>query len=160
MEVRYLLEHKFLPQVLFSAQGKKTVILLMNEHGSVLVRMMELLGSKLDPHYRCPYRAEDYRFSGRVYGGEDGTAKSYVLRIDMPAPESPPLCHAVYICHDENCAHICYYTLEESLDGARCLCGWSPDGCHINYGPAGEGPDELTVRVSGLYAARRRQKLH
>ena len=153
MDLRYILEHKLLPNALFSPNGRKALIMLLHDCGGMMVDFMNSLGRKMDKNYHCPYSVEDFAVISRSFDGSNGKPRYFVHRVIMPEPEIPPQCYCVFICHDADFENISYYTLEKSIGDSRCLCGWSDDGAHLNFGMTDDDPEVLTKRLAEWYFA-------
>ena len=83
--------------------------------------------------------AED-GFAAEELPREDGL---YLMRLTMPRPEDTPLCSRIYLCRDPATDKTGYFTVEYDnlLGEAWFLCGWTPEGVHMNYGSAAALPD-------------------
>lgn len=147
-QVRYFLEHKALPEELYSDHGGGLVVAILKERGKFFVQALNILGK--EEGYTCPYSEDDYVFKPQLIRGKGRAPDLAILEIDMPEPERMPLCSRVYICHDDKLDHIRYYTVERTYDGSSMLCGWDQE-CHSNYGPAPSDEKELFLKIYGMY---------
>ncbi len=142
-EVRYFMEHKALPQALYTNRASLLLNLL---RGDKVMSDFYAKAESANPDYNCSYDASQFSVSHREYINEDNAV--FIVRIGMPEPESSPLCRAVYICFSGDNYKDMYFTSELAPDGQFFLCGWSANDVHLNFGSTSE--DEF-ARVAELF---------
>lgn len=143
-DVRYFLEHKALPHALYGS-GVQLMASLMQEKGAA-IRGFYGKAEVENPMYRCPYAEKDFFVDYLEFPQKKDSV--LVIRIRMPAPEASPLCRAVYLCYGKITPKTMYFTSELSPSGVYCLCGWSSDEVHLNFGDA---PDKEFDRIAELF---------
>ena len=156
MEARYVFEHQFIPDLLFSKdEGLLFLMALTRGGGDYLLRSFRQLWKGEEADF--PYTEKDYSVHPLLHRGEGDRPDLRVIAVRMPPPERFPDCSAVFICLDEKLENIRYFTKELSIDGSFMLCGWSAGGVHSNHGTAPDGLDDLLEKISRIYY-RRMQK--
>lgn len=149
MNYLYYLEHRFIPESLYSENGERLISSLLKGRGAFLIDVLNFLGRESD--YQCPYKENDFQIKPILIGKDGDPNQFAIIEIDMPEPDVSPLCYRVYICHDYNFSNLLYLTYEKGLNGDDMLCGWDSDGSHINYGPVGDDEEELFYRIVNIY---------
>ncbi len=144
---RYILEHKILPGIFYD-EGPRLLSKFMLDGGKVMGDYYGRI-TQATPSYECPYDNTDFFVSFRTYIRDAETCM--ILRIEMPEPERPLLCRAVYLCYGTRGGYDLYATSELAADGSHCLCAWSEDGYHINFGDAHEDSDKEMDSVVDLF---------
>ena len=144
---RYILEHKILPGIFYD-EGPRLLSKFMLDGGKVMGDYYGRI-AQATPSYECPYDNTDFFVSFRTYIRD--AENCMILRIEMPEPERPLLCRAVYLCYGTRGGYDLYATSELAADGSHCLCAWSEDGYHINFGDAHEDPDKEMDSVVDLF---------
>ena len=126
-KARYHFEHSALPRYFYDDPANMLAVL--EARGTFA--MWQALVDENGVVY--PYQEADYEL--RWYDLEDGAT---ALLITMPAPEVSPQCFRAYMIYNPSTGAAGYYTVEydNMLGDAAFLCGWSPDGTHMNYGGA------------------------
>jgi len=142
-QVRYFLEHKALPQALWNNREQLLLSLLREKKA-----MIGFYGraEEVNPEYRCPYTTEQFSVSLREYVSDEGSV--LIVRVAMPAPEAPLLCHTVYICFAGNNCDDAYFTSELEQSGKHLLCAWTKEGVHMSFG---EVPEDDFSKVVELF---------
>ena len=74
-----------------------------------------------------------------------------VLRVEMPEPEQPLLCRAVYLCYGTKGGYELYVTSELAEDGSYYICAWSDHGAHHNFGEAPADPNDEMDMAAELF---------
>ena len=74
-----------------------------------------------------------------------------VLRVEMPEPERPLLCRAVYLCYGTKGGYELYVTSELAEDGSYYICVWSDQGAHYNFGDAPADPNDEMDMAAELF---------
>ena len=95
------------------------------------------------------FDADDFTESHAVY--RHGTRSVFLIRVAMPAPESAPLCRAVYLCYNDQNGDDFYFTSELNKQGSFFLCGRDHDGTHILFGDAPATAKEEFDKVAEIY---------
>lgn len=149
MDYRYQLEHRFIPEALYSEDCERLITSLLTKRGEFLIDVLNFLGR--DTNYQCPYKESDFQFKPILVGRDGDPNQFAVLEIDMPEPDVSPLCHRLFICHDASFQRLMYLTYEKGLEGNKILCGWNADGAHLNYGAFTGSEEELFYRIIGIY---------
>ena len=129
-DVRYFLEHKAMPRALY-ATGAQLMASLMQSKGAA-VRGFYRKAERANPSYQCPYSDKDFSVDYQEFTNKKDSA--LIIRIRMPKPEISPLCRAVYLCYGKKKPENMYFTSELSPSGDYCLCGWTRDDVHLNFG--------------------------
>lgn len=115
-EFRYAFEHQIFRDHFFA--NPKINMLVLSQPGAV-AGLYEFICQKTGNPF--PYQKSD--FVTNVCPIPDGGT---LLCIEMPKPETAPLCHRIYLLANEDYTKTGYYTIESSIDGA-CLCRWKGD---------------------------------
>ena len=147
---RYYLEQQLIPEILYSEECSRFIMVLLQDRGKFFVNVLNTIGK--ESGYQCPYKPEQFVFKPQILSGEDKSQDIAFLFIDMPEPERVPLCSRIIICHDAAISNPRYYTVEKSVgDSQFMLCGVDEEGAHLNFGSCPESEEELFYRVHGLY---------
>ena len=149
IHARYDLEHKLLPQFLFSDTGPELISTLLKERGKFFVDALTIIGKEYG--VSCPYKEDEYVFKPQIIVAHENVPEIVFLSIDMPTPEFATLCARIYICFDSSLSNIRYYTVEKSFPDFQMLCGWDEDSIHANYGRAPESDEDLFSKIYELY---------
>lgn len=144
---RYILEHKILPEIFYD-EGPRLLSKFMLDGGKVMANYYDKI-VQATPSYECPYDKTDFFVSFRTYIRD--AESCMILRIEMPEPEHALLCQAIYLCYGTRGGYDLYATKERVSDGSHCLCAWSEDGYHINFGDAYEDSDKEMDSVANLF---------
>ena len=125
--MRYHFEHSAIPRYFYDDPANMLKVLREQS----VYRLWTALADENGVDY--PYTAED--FTEHWYDLDDGAT---ILQVEMPAPEVSPQCLRIYMVHNPDAGTAGYFTVEyENLLGeSAMLCGWSPEGEHVNYGGA------------------------
>ena len=143
-QVRYFLEHKALPQALWNNR-EQLLLSLLRENRKAMVGFYAR-AEEVNPEYQCPYTAEQFSVSLREYVTDTGSV--LIVRVAMPEPEVPLLCHTVYICFAGNNCDDAYFTSELEQSGKHLLCAWTKEGVHMSFG---EVPEDDFAKVVELF---------
>lgn len=92
---RYYVEHKALPRALYT-EGVRMLRSFMLEGRDAMLGFYDRIGA-INPMYKCPYNRADFDVNFRTY--VRGEESCVVLRVEMPQPEEPLLCRAIYLCY-------------------------------------------------------------
>ena len=144
-EIRYVFEHRMLPRWFFE-ETINFVGALLNEK-EVLYNIINDIFVK--ENVENSYSKEDFRVEASRL-----TDNIMFVKIDFPKPEDEPLCYCSYMFFDEKFEKKRYYCIErgnEEGDEMPFVCGWTPNGSHINYGNCGLGEDADLIRCIELY---------
>lgn len=143
MKARYLFEHRFLPESVFTKQYRPSFLMtLLNEKEAFLLQVIKKLWKT--ESMECPFNETDFLvYPTRLTSKEDDSPALYMIAIKMPEPKVFSQCSSVFICFDEEEECFQYFTKELSFDGSYLLCSWSEDRIHSNYGEAPEGNEAL-----------------
>lgn len=125
--MRYYFEHNVLPRYFYEDPANMLDVLKTNG----IYRLWQALADENGVEY--PYQEADYNL--RWYDLDGGAT---ALLIEMPAPEVSPQCLRVYMIYNQETGASGYYTVEYDnfMGETAFLCGWTPDGTHMNYGGA------------------------
>lgn len=149
MNARYLFEHQFLPQCLFSEDHRDRFLLnLLNGKEDFLLRALNNLSKKTNGD--CPYSKDDISVHPILHEGKEGRPDLYIIAIKMPEPRSFSECSSVFICFDKEGKKYKYFTKELSFDSDFMLCSWTDDG-HSNYGETPDGNNVLFDMISRIF---------
>ena len=129
-DVRYFLEHEAMPRALY-ATGAQLMASLLQSKGAA-VRGFYRKAERANPSYQCPYSDKDFSVDYQEFTNKKDSA--LIIRIRMPKPKISPLCRAVYLCYGKKTPKNMYFTSELSPSGDYCLCGWTRDDVHLNFG--------------------------
>ena len=124
-QVRYYFEHQMLPASYYDMPEE--VLTFLQEEGPYELwrRVTESFG--LDPTYaEADFRAEVL----------EDTDEVRILRLNLPEPDGNTLCPRVYFVYYPETGNGAYVTVESDtfMPDAYFICGWTPDGTHMNYG--------------------------
>lgn len=126
-QIRYVFEHRILPQGFFEDKEKFIGLLLKDK--SVLYRIIDDIFQK--QNIVNPYTQEQFDIEvGRI------TNEVMMMKIIMPEPEEEPLCFCQYLFFDKTFEKISFFCIERGTEAedAPFVCSWQPDGSHCNYG--------------------------
>ena len=133
---RYYLEQRLIPEILYSEECSRFIMVLLQDRGKFFVNVLNTIGK--ESGYQCPYKPEQFVFKPQILSGEDKSQDIAFLFIDMPEPERVPLCSRIIICHDAAISNPRYYTVEKLLD------------LRPNYGGGNEDNRDLLQKVLGM----------
>lgn len=146
-EARYFLEHKALPNALYN-EGARLIRSFLIDRGAYMLKQYNRL-TEITPEYECPYTDEDFKVNFRSYIRDQEMCM--VLRLEMPEPEQPLLCRAVYLCYGTKGGYELYVTSEFAEDGNYYICAWNDVGCHFNFGEAPSDPSDEMDMAADLF---------
>lgn len=130
-EIRYYFEHRLLPDCFYKYKEKFIMALLTSEGKFLYDIMSDLCRESQEENI---YSLEMYKVSACKL--EDGTR---IVKLDMPKPESEPLCYRIYLVFDESFEKADYLTAERGIMEEQIfLCGWDENGEHFNFGDTTE----------------------
>ena len=122
-DVRYFLEHKAMPRALYATGAQ------------LMASLMQSKGAAVRGFYRKAERARSEEHTSELQSQHHiSYASVLIIRIRMPEPEASPLCRAVYLCYGKKTPKNMYFTSELSPSGDYCICGWTRDEVHLNFG--------------------------
>ncbi len=148
-EIRYALEQRLIPQMLFSEKGANMVNTILREKGSFFTTCLRYLAE--EKGVECKYAGTDFTIHPIPFFDDNRNLVYAVIIVDMPKPKHIPLCSRLFICHDGKFERVHYFTVEKSF-GADMLCGRDADDTHFNYGSAPKDIKEqfqAVVRLCG-----------
>lgn len=149
-KARYEFEHKLLPWFLFQEKSE-FISTIMKEREDIIHSLWDFfIYRRTGEQY--PYSESDITFVPRIY--MNGDDSRMIIRIGMPTPLSNLLCRYVYLCYDSKTGSIAYFTSERSVSAMipYMLCGWSPNGMHLNYGQAPVDPEDEFEMVIQIFS--------
>jgi len=146
-EIRYFLEHKVLPATLYN-EGVRLMAAVMGKGAKCIHDLYAKFISAI-PGYPNPYTVDDFSVHSRTYIREED--RFMVTRIGMPEPSDALLCRAVYLCYGTRGGFELYVTSELLQEGGYCICGWSDDGHHMNFGDAPEDANDEMDMAADLF---------
>ncbi len=147
-ELRYVVEHRFLPDELFR-EPAQIIGALSHKKEEFIWKLYEILSDA--EKIENPYKKED--FTVQLYRLEEPW---FMAQIIMPDPGSEPLCSRVYIVFGEEFKKVYYFTVEKGgvlqKDGKDewFLCRWTDKKEHENYGKISGGEKEEVERIVEL----------
>lgn len=144
--IRYIFEHKMLPQWFFEDTTKFVGVLLNSK--DVLYNIINDIFEK--ENVENPYSEDDFKVEAAKL-----TDNVLFVKISFPKPEEEPLCYCSYLLFDEKFEKKRYFCIERGNELGEELpfvCGWTPDGTHVNYGHCGLGEEDGLIRCMQLYA--------
>ena len=145
--IRYFLEHKALPNALYNEGARLIRHFLIEQGGYMLKQYNRFTG--ITPKYKCPYTDEDFKVNFRSYIRDQEMCM--VLRLEMPEPEQPLLCRAIYLCYGTKGGYELYVTSEFAEDGNYYICAWNDAGYHFNFGEAPADPSDEMDMAADLF---------
>lgn len=127
-DVRYVFEHRVLPQGFFEEKSRFVGFILSDKH--ILFRIIDdfFQKEKIDN----PYEDDNFKIvASRIT--EDVTMLNFIF----PEPEEEPLCYSSYLFFDKEFEKLSYFCIEkgnpESVNYPF-VCSWTSDGSHLNHG--------------------------
>ena len=145
--VRYYIEQSLLPTQLYS-DGPAFISKFMEKLNRAIYQCYSEADAVV-PGYTCPYTQKDFDVQYREYIAEK--VSYLVVRVEMPAPENPLFCRAVYMCYSNYGSGELYFTSELNADGGFYLCAISEEGQRVNFGPSPIDSQEEFNYVSSLF---------
>ena len=127
-KLRYLFEHRMLPDWFFREGDRLVAALLQDE--TLLFRIMADLLQK--EGIRNPYTQRQF-----VAAVIKKAGPLTVLKITFPQPENEPLCYCSYLIFDNKFEKTAYFCIEKGNTIGKelpFLCRWTEDGSHLNCG--------------------------
>ena len=82
---RYYLEQRLIPEILYSEECSRFIMVLLQDRGKFFVNVLNTIGK--ESGYQCPYKPEQFVFKPQILSGEDKSQDIAFLFIDMPEPE-------------------------------------------------------------------------
>lgn len=143
----YFLQHKMLPELLFSKKEVFVFALLKNA-GKTLTFLWDSMVENLPEPETCPFLPADIKVYKKAVRSARG--RGVIVALAFPEPNEPPMCRYVYFCWDES-GQVAYFTSEKSINSPYLLCGWTESGCHLNYGKYIEGFGEELTEVEAMF---------
>ena len=135
-QVRYYFEHQLLPASFYDTPDD--VLAFLKEDGPYELwrRVTESFG--LDP----TYAESDFRME--VVENEGGIE---IARLSLPEPDGNTLCPRVYFVSYPETGKLAYVTVESDtfMPDAYFICGWTPDGTHLNFGSISIPTDDAAL---------------
>ena len=147
MEIRYALEQRLIPQMLFSENGGNMITSILREKGNFFTTCLGFIAE--EEGVESKYKDTDFKIHPVPLFDDDRNLIYAVIIVDMPKPKHIPLCSRLFICHDGKFERVHYFMVEKSF-GSDMLCGRDADDCHLNYGPAPKEIKEQFQKVIKL----------
>ena len=144
--VRYFIEHKALPSNLYSEGARLISRFMISGKNAVLDYYKK---ADATSSYECNYELNDFGINFRTYIRNNDSCM--VLRIEMPEPERPLLCRAVYLCYGTRGGYELYVTSELAEDGSYYICAWDELAQHHNFGDAPADPSDEMDMAAELF---------
>lgn len=144
--VRYFMEHKALPSNLYT-EGMRLLSRFMISGGKAMLDYYAK--AEESTPFECNYNTEDFGINFRTYIRDNDSCM--VLRIEMPEPERPLLCRAVYLCYGTRGGYELYVTSELAEDGTYYICAWDEQAQHFNFGDAPSDPSDEMDMAAELF---------
>lgn len=143
MEVRYYIEHDFIPQTLIE-NPEQFITALLNGRGLCMKNMYDIIYKNVDSEN--PYSAEDFKVEH--FKIDDNFS---FICINMPQKGLEPLlCSRVYLFYDNSFEQTRYFTIEKSSENNEFyICSWE-NGTHLNYQPTPDDINEETDIIISL----------
>lgn len=150
---RYFLEQRVIPDRLFLGEGKLFIASLPKLGGRDLYSQLVIRENlRIGGGYKCPYSPNQFVIKTRRLWTTDNKQEFGMSIIEMPEPESVPLCAFLIICHDSKLEQIRYYTIEKAIGrGHYMLCEVDEERRHLNYGDAPDSYEEIIEKINELY---------
>lgn len=123
-QIWYMFEHKLIPEMFFN-EGIKFMKAIADE-GNILNKLiLEYMESE----------GISNQYGNNIIKVKPFSIKDIlVAKIIFPEPEEEPLCYEAYAFYDTVHDKSAYYCLEKgNLGETPFLCGWGPEGIHVNY---------------------------
>ncbi len=143
--IRYIFEHRILPQEFFN--NKMGFVGVLLDDSNVLFDLISSIFEK--EGVDNPYSKEDFGFSvSRIIDGV------WMVRIGFPDPEEEPLCYCAYIFFDDKFEKLGYFCIEKgnaASDFAPFVCEWTSDGMHLNHGNCSFDEHDDFLRCADIY---------
>lgn len=126
--VRYMFEHRLLPQCFFEDKAQFVGMLLHDKE--ILYRVISEIFEK--ESVANPYTVKQFDIdAGKI------TEEVMMMKISFPEPEEEPLCYCAYLFFDNEFEKTSYFCIEKGNDASQqypFVCSWSSDGVHHNHG--------------------------
>lgn len=126
--IRYMFEHRMLPQGFFEEKARFIGMLLQDK--GVLYRIINDIFEKEE--VQNPYEEEQFGIEAAKI-----TEDVMMLKIIFPEPEEEPLCYCSYMFFDKDFEKIRYFCIEKGNGVGQpqpFVCSWDKDGTHLNHG--------------------------
>lgn len=127
-QIRYMFEHRLLPQWFFENKDKFVGIILQDK--TVLYKMINDIF--LNEELENPYTPEQFGIEA-----ERLTEEVMMLKIIFPEPEDEPICYCSYLFFNRDFEKTGYFCIEKGNEEGQeqpFVCAWTADGTHLNYG--------------------------
>ncbi len=152
--IRYNIEQILLPEMFYS-NGALMLFKMMGAQGDAMMTLYRQAEQR-NSSYKCPYTEKEFLESHMVY--YDDSASSLLLRIQMPDPEEPCLCGAIYLCYDQDSSNTMFFLSEKNIGGTYNLCARKEGGTHINFGVSPSHYSDEFDHVAELFFKRAKGK--
>ncbi|MDO4976685.1 MAG: hypothetical protein Q4E53_05415 [Eubacteriales bacterium] len=126
--VRYLIEHRILPEIFF--EDPWTLVSAFLEDESLIYRIFKEQFERNE--MEMPYKEEDFKISLNRLCKE-----ALVETLELPTPEREPLCYKICLFFNEDFQKAGYYCVEmgnEAENNLPFICSWDKNGKHGNHG--------------------------
>lgn len=147
-EIRYLFEHRLLPQWFFEEQAQLIGGLLHDKE--MLFRIINDIFQK--EGVDNPYSEDDFDVEpARI------TEEVMMLKIIFPEPEEEPLCYCSYLFFDQEFSKTSYFCIEKGNalgQDAPYVCSWTKDGDHCNHGNCTMEGNADFIKCADIHMAR------
>ena len=142
-QARYMVEHRLIPELLYK-EGIGFMGAIAEEDNILNKILLEYLTKD---GVENPY--SDKAIKVKPFSIKD----ILIAKITFPEPEEEPLCYESYAFYDTANDRAGYYCLEKggAIDDQPFLCGWSPDGVHLNYDNCSFDRGELMANMLRLF---------
>ncbi|MDO4566423.1 MAG: hypothetical protein Q4B42_03745, partial [Oscillospiraceae bacterium] len=130
-----------LPSVLFSEDGPALIQKIVTNKGEFLSGLY----NKFCADGEDAYSERDFEVYP-FFISEELAA----VRIALPVPERPPLCHVLYILHSKDFSSTRYFTIERAADSERILGEWTPEQLHNDYGEVSAEYEQQLASIASV----------
>ena len=142
--IRYGVEHKIMPQAMYSLQLATAVQLMIAPY-----KTMSAFYKEAEGNYLAFVAPNAFDVTSHVV--ENETDRLLIIRVKMPEPKDTYQCRATYLCFSRVSGKSLYFTSEMNNKGRYLLCAWSRDGAHLNFGYAPDSFDDELQVVESLF---------
>jgi len=150
-QIRYLFEHRILPQWFFEGKSRFAGMLLNDK--TVLFRIIDDIFQKEETDN--PYIVEQFGIETSKV-----TDDVVMIKIILPEPEEEPLCYCCYLFFDQDFEKPGFFCIERGNNiGSKTggtipfVCSWTADGSHHNHGNCSLENNQDLIRCTQLYQA-------
>ena len=144
-DIRYMLEHRLLPQWFFEDKDKFVSLLLKNK--GILFDVIDEIFQK--ETVDNPYSADQFGVEAAKLADE-----VFMIKIIFPEPEEEPLCYSSYLFFNLTFDKFAYFCIEKGNsagDDYPFVCSWTKNGTHCNHGNCTFEEDNDFWRCADIY---------